>query len=99
MNRRIAALLVGGMLSLTGLAAAPTTALADSPIPSGGPYAQGQQSPQSGQTEQTEQTQKYICNVNDSDQTTVIQTNDIAGATEALPAFLPMQLSNCHLAS
>jgi hypothetical protein len=86
MNRRIAALLVGGMLSLTGLAAAPTTALADD----GGPYAQGQQA---------EQTQKYICNVNDSDTTAVVQTNDIAGASDALPAFLPMQLSNCQLAS
>ncbi|MEY9848784.1 hypothetical protein [Streptacidiphilus sp. MAP5-3] len=83
MNRRIAALLVGGMLSLAGLAAAPTTASADS-ADSGSSYPQ---------------TQKYVCNVNDSDTTAVVQTNDIAGASDSLPAFLPMQLSNCRPAS
>ncbi|MBF9072001.1 hypothetical protein [Streptacidiphilus fuscans] len=88
MNRRIATLLVGGMLSLAGLAAAPTTALADS-----GAYPQAQQG------DQTEQTQKYVCNVNDSDATTVVQTNDIAAASDTLPALLPMQLSNCRPAS
>ncbi|MEZ0069476.1 hypothetical protein ABIA32_005520 [Streptacidiphilus sp. MAP12-20] len=45
------------------------------------------------------QSQAYVCNVGDSDSTATVQTNDIHSAAEALPAFLPMRLTNCHLAS
>lgn len=79
MNRRVATLLAGGLLSIASLAAAPGIAVAD---------------PGSSAQPQT-----YLCNVDGSDSTAVVQTNDIDSASQALPAFLPMQLSSCHLAS
>jgi hypothetical protein len=78
MNRRVATLLAGALLSIVSLAAVPATAMADSGSSS--------------------QTQTYVCNVGGSDWTATVQTSDIDSAIQTLPAFLPMRLTNCHLA-